>query len=640
MEQLKLDGRQVKVLVDNNLRLSVLASNGDPLWESSAQRPPRFRVQNRPEESKAQNLADATEVSSSQFAEGDYKGHRITLSGYPQTDVALALIIALDSDHDELLVQIEQVSGRETVLRVDHLYRFERPVSQGGYMVLPCGSGYLVAADCPDELPGQGQEATQIGGEWCLPMLGMTHDRSSMCAIVDTWWDAEVRAHHLPGDRSVLDFSWADSLGNLSYPRRMYLRFAQDMDYVAMAKFYRTRASKQGLLRSLEEKAEQMPLLRDHVRNIMFRWLAWNAKDGANVLANIRRIREMGLGVNFLFPKWGSAPYSPAKDSQTNPVDHDWQAYLMSDPVKGGWPWMVDYVKQVREMGGVIQAFVRLREQVPGRPGYDESRWSVDASGNRVKRLSTHDALDVTTRVLDSLEEKALRFDLLYFDGYAAADIPFQDYSPDHPVTRRQVFETESACFAETRRRGIIAGGELRQFWAIADCDWFFFTDWAHHRLSNVPPDSLGQEPVGEPIPLCQLVFHDCCICGFSGDPGQGTQYDWFSNRSHRLYELMFASAPCYNWTISPKDGQPVPVRDWNSQRTRRAFEWLKTWSAYYRSVAMSPMVSHKFLSDDRTRQQIEFANGVSAEFDLAGDRYRINGVEEFRGDWQTPESF
>jgi hypothetical protein len=640
MQQLKLDGRDVKVLVNDDLSLSVRAGDGELVWESSREHLPQFRFRNGNEESKVQSMADAADVSVGLFAEGAYKGHRISLSGYPETDAALALVIALDAEQNELLIQIEQVSGQASVLRVDHLYRFERPVSQGGYMVLPRGSGYLVPAECPDELPGSGNEATQIGGDWCLPMLGITRDRSSLCAIVDTWWDAEVRAHHVPGDRSLLDFSWGESLGKLGYPRRMFLRFDEDSDYVAMARFYRARAAKQGLVRTLEEKAEQTPLLREYVRNILFRWVAWNGEDGSNVLADVRRIRDMGLGVNFFYPKWGSASYSHEKDRQTNSVDHDWQAFLVSNPVDGGWPWLVDYANQLHEMGCVVQAFVRLQEQLVGRPGFDESRWALDASGNRLKRLSSHDAVDIMVQVLDSLEERALRFDLLYFDGYAASHFLTQDHSPEHPVSRRQAAETQNACFRETRRRGIMAGAELRQFWAMGDCDWCFFTDWAGHRLSNVPVDTLGQKPVGEPIPLCQLVFHDCCVCGFSGDPGQGVQYDWYQDRSHRLYELMFGSAPCYNWVTSPKDRQPVPIRDWNSQKTARAFEWLKKWSSYYQSVAMSPMVSHQFLSGDRMQQQVTFANGVSAEIDLAEDRYRISGIAKFDGNWQRPEAF
>ena len=90
---------------------------------------------------------------------------------------------------------------------------------------------------------------------------------------------------------------------------------------------------------------------------------------------------------------------------------------------------------------------------------------------------------------------------------------------------------------------------------------------------------------------------------------------------------------------LSPRDGYPVPVADWQSARTARAIEWLRTWSAFYRSIAMSEMTGHRLLSPDGALQRTEFACGVAAEFDLPGERYRILGSPDFDGTWQTPVS-
>ena len=241
-----LQGRTVRVGIDNSLRLTVSARDGEPLWESSRSLPPAVRVAVSGGGSHTIGLADARERSVRPYACGRHAGYRILLTGYADADVTLALTVALDADDDELLIGIEQAGGEHAVQRVDHLYRFERPVAQGGHLVLPHGSGYLVPADCPDALPGRGPEPIQVGGRWSLPMFGLTRDDAGLCATVDTWWDAEVRAHHLPGDRSILDFSWADELGTLAYPRRLLVHFARDLDYVAMAKRYRAVARQQG----------------------------------------------------------------------------------------------------------------------------------------------------------------------------------------------------------------------------------------------------------------------------------------------------------------------------------------------------------------------------------------------------------
>lgn len=627
-----LRGRSVTVGIDDRLRLTVWARDGERLWESSPSRPPAVCVEGGNGALRVLDLAGAQNRSARPFADGRYRGRRIILSGYPGADVALEMRVAIDAGDDELLIGIEQVGGEDTVRRVEHLYRFERPAAQGGYLVLPHGSGYLVPADCPDALPGRGPEPLQIGGSWTLPIFGLTRDGAGLCATVDTWWDAEVRAHHLPGDRSILDFSWADELGALAYPRRLLVHFARDLDYVAMAKRYRAAARQQGLVRTLEQKAAASPGIREYAGNVLFRWTEWNGADSERVLGDLRRLREQGIGVNLFYPKWGGPRGRP-------PIQNH-QAFLVDQPGDDGWAPLVDFAHRARELGCLTQGFIRPCEQSPGVPGYDESHWAVGPDGSRLNHLGTHAALELTTAALDGLEARGLRLDVLYFDGYAAASVPPRNYSPAHPVTRRQAFEHQNACFDETRRRGIIPAGELRQFWAIPHCDHFFFTDWSGHRLSaRADSEDAEHRPVGEPIPLCQLVFHDCCMCGFSGDPGQGPRYDWFPSRSHRLYELLFGAAPSYNWLLSPRDGYPVPVADWRSGRTIRALRWLRTWSAFYRSIAMSEMTGHRLLTPDGALQRTEFACGVAAEFDLPGERYRVLGSPHFDGTWQHPVS-
>ena len=169
-------------------------------------------------------------------------------------------------------------------------------------------------------------------------------------------------------------------------------------------------------------------------------------------------------------------------------------------------------------------------------------------------------------------------------------------------------------------------GAELARFWSVSDCDFFFFTDWDRDRLRN-----------GEPIPLLQLVFHDCYAAHFSGggyyDEGR---YDWYADRHPRLYELMYAAMPSHNWL--PGGSRPViEADDWETEAMKRRLEWLRRWHAYCQKVCHAEMLVHRFLSPDRNLQRVEFAGGVTAEFDLAQGRHRVQGVPEFSGDWETP---
>ena len=159
-----LQGRGVRIAVDDALRLTVSGLDGEPLWESSRRLPPAVCADTRHGPAHRFGLADARQRSAHPFADGRYRGQRITLSGYPGADVALELRIGIDADDDELLIGIEQTGGGHAVQRVEHLYRFERPAAQGGFLVLPHGSGYLVPADCPDALPGPGRSRSRSAG--------------------------------------------------------------------------------------------------------------------------------------------------------------------------------------------------------------------------------------------------------------------------------------------------------------------------------------------------------------------------------------------------------------------------------------------------------------------------------------------
>ena len=135
-------------------------------------------------------------------------------------------------------------------------------------------------------------------------------------------------------------------------------------------------------------------------------------------------------------------------------------------------------------------------------------------------------------------------------------------------------------------------------------------------------------------MPLYQLVFHDCYVAGFSGGgyAMYTTGFDWWRDRTPRLYELLFASGPAHNWLANGH----VPVRDWEGPEARARWAWLKRWSAYCRRVAEAEMVEHRF-DGGWEHPRVAFANGATAELDLAGNRCRVSGVEGFSGEWEAP---
>jgi len=597
---LELRGQSVRILVNEDWSLDIQDSEGKSLWNGRDSYAPRVQIRSGDAEPRSVALTSARQRSVEPFSDGRHQGYVMTLSDFPKSDVELGLTLALDPGSDELLVEIAQTGGQDVATQVDHLYRFEQPMVAGDYLVIPHGVGYLFTADIPHSLDGQGL----VGNRYSLPLFGLKQGDYGMYAIAQSWHDCRVQFAHSPGEKWELDFHWVPAEGGLTYPRRLLLRFGKDLDYVKMAKGYRQYAREQGLLRTLEEKGESLPLLRHFLDGIEFRWAQWSEGEsgamqsdytrgfmgrGGGVDAikeDLRRLHDMGFKLNFFFPKVPSGGYAPGR-----PGDARWPSWMLENPVPGGWPTLVDLAEYARALGFPVKRML----------GGLSLPWGQ--------------APEALRQALDHSASNGLTQEALYFDGYTAHNAL--------PADRRARAAEEIACFQEAAQRGIIPGGELPRFWAMgATCFYFYDGVWSSDKL-----------PAGEPIPWLQLVFGDCYFAHFAGGgyeqylPGSGV--DWWPDRNPRLYELLFACAPSYNWL---PNGQ-VPV-EWDDPATMKRWRWLRIWNAYFRAIASSEMVSHEFLSVDRKGQRVAFANGAVAEFDMEADRFRVWGVPGFEGRW------
>ena len=272
MRAFEVAGDGITVRVNEDLSLTVRRGDGRTLWTTSSTQPPTLTVRCGNDTPRQLPLAQA-QATLTEFDDGAHRGRTVRLSGFADTDVVLDLTFAVGKNDpvlnghgreaapatDELLVEAAQVGGTDIVVSLEQLYRIEKPVPAGGYLVLPHGSGYLIPADCPDELPGRGHVGGFIGARWTLPLFGIVRGADALCVLVDTWWDCEVEAGHAPGEQSSLAFHWRGSLGKLAYRRRFRVQFATGLDYVGMAKIYREHARREGLLRDIGGESGRKP---------------------------------------------------------------------------------------------------------------------------------------------------------------------------------------------------------------------------------------------------------------------------------------------------------------------------------------------------------------------------------------------
>lgn len=221
---LELSGRQISIRVRSDLGLRIADGDGQPVWTTSTRKKPEaVWVSPGSGEERRAPFEAAGRRQEEAFSDGAHRGYLIRLSRFPRSDLVLALVLALDPDSDELLIEVRQEGGGDTLKRVDHLYCLEKPTPAGGYLVVPHGSGYLIPADSarklgplddyfarPGSLGGNTRRSQNIiGYRYTLPVFGMVNrNRDCLHQIVETWWDCSVAVEHLPGERSTLDFNW------------------------------------------------------------------------------------------------------------------------------------------------------------------------------------------------------------------------------------------------------------------------------------------------------------------------------------------------------------------------------------------------------------------------------------------------
>ena len=179
-------------------------------------------------------------------------------------------------------------------------------------------------------------------------------------------------------------------------------------------------------------------------------------------------------------------------------------------------------------------------------------------------------------------------------------------YDKEHRVTREQCKAERKSCFDYMRSLGCIVSSEEGIGWAMKDLDLV-------HRMvyakQYIPDESkmcgkILPESVGIPVPLHNLVYHDCVVV------------PWFTDHVHEEvpnHEKGFLHA-LLNGGISyiTEDATPDEV------------EQVKILSSLHSKIGTKEMLCHEFLNSDRTKQKTVFSNGISVEVDFKNNTYQI----------------
>ena len=440
---------------------------------------------------------------------------------------------------------------------------------------------------------------------------------------------------------------WRPQKGKLGYPRRLRYVFFDQGGYVAMCKRYRAHAKAQGIVRTLAEKAEDVP----NIRKLAGAVDIWYTRGNAVALGRALK----SLGIDRALIHISSVGHRPAKATVAALGD---MGYLVghydiyTDLHESGhrWDTSARYRQYhfpdpvIRKADGSLQKgwYTVYDKGKPYRSFVVNPRFGLDAMRERVP--ADHRATGHTVWFIDCTTSCGL----------------YECYGPRYPLTRSGDREAKLAQFKFLHDRGLVCGSEGGRDWALRYAS--YFEGIMSTACWQATPKNMGRvagplDPddrymaydhgPGRRLPLWELVHHDAaCVTWWWGDGQLRAPENWWIKD---LFQILYGTMPL--WMMRDAGEQLFTS---NADAFRESYA---RFSPVARAVFGVAMLTHETLTKDRLVQRTRWANGLSitANFGpeaagMAGYSYRLDGDQaKFPGlpigkpvvmphDWKPPQ--
>ena len=176
-------------------------------------------------------------------------------------------------------------------------------------------------------------------------------------------------------------------------------------------------------------------------------------------------------------------------------------------------------------------------------------------------------------------------------------------------MRRRDSYEYRNACFRYLLSKNILPSSEEVNDWAVP---WLVFCHYAPYDFMLREP---GSPKYGIPIPMFNLVYHDCLIIPW--------MMEKLPEEDYMLYALLNGGAP-YLVRDPAYMGIDGAFTLEEEMPWKTHLERVRLVSDFHEKVGEAELVRHEILDEKGYRQRSDFANGYSVEVDLKEGTYRI----------------
>lgn len=462
-----------------------------------------------------------------------------------------------------------------------------------------------------------------------MPWFGQVKDRAGYIAICEQPWNAAYYTEHpAEGPYTHVGIRWEPSLGKMDYRRVMKYSFVKECDYNDLCKIYRNYVIEKGRFKSLAEKAVKTPSIDQLIGSaflhkgiktqVMTNSDFYDAEnpDKNNHLTpfsvrteEIKKFHELGVEKLYLhLDGWAEPGY-----------DNQHPDYLPACEKAGGWKAMKELSDTMHECGYLFGIHDQYRDYYYAAKTFDENfatrladgtipshaRWA----GGPQTYLCATQAPFYVKRNFTEIMDNGIKLDCAYLDVFTCNEGDECSH-PWHKMTRRECYEYRNACFEYLLSKGILPSSEEVNDWAIPSLVF------CHYAPYDFMLDRPGSPKKGIPVPLFNLVYHDCLIEPWMMDKVS-------EEEDYMLYAVL-------------NGGAPYLVRDGAYQNTDGSFaggveisiedqiKRCKVVSDLHEKVAKCEMVRHEMVDGNPEVQRTTFADGTVVTVDFQAQTYQI----------------
>lgn len=462
-----------------------------------------------------------------------------------------------------------------------------------------------------------------------MPWFGQVKDRAGYIAICEQPWNAAYYTEHpAEGPYTHVGIRWEPSLGKMDYRRVMKYSFVKDCDYNDLCKIYRNYVIEKGRFKSLAEKAVKTPSIDQLIGSaflhkgiktqVMTNSDFYDAEnpDKNNHLTpfsvrteEIKKFHELGVEKLYLhLDGWAEPGY-----------DNQHPDYLPACEKAGGWKAMKELSDTMHECGYLFGIHDQYRDYYYAAKTFDENfatrladgtipshaRWA----GGPQTYLCATQAPFYVKRNFTEIMDNGIKLDCAYLDVFTCNEGDECSH-PWHKMTRRECYEYRNACFEYLLSKGILPSSEEVNDWVIPSLVF------CHYAPYDFMLDRPGSPKKGIPVPLFNLVYHDCLIEPWMMDKVS-------EEEDYMLYAVL-------------NGGAPYLVRDGAYQNTDGSFaggveitiedqiKRCKVVSDLHEKVAKCEMVRHEMVDGNPEVQRTTFADGTVVTVDFQAQTYQI----------------